>query len=304
MFQIEQFRMAKKKKGTNKTGGNNTIKAMQSAVSDDEGDGGGLVEDEVDTWAREQDEAALAVLKRGSRARKEETGRQEVLAMSGDSDSDLELPTARGLRRQEEGVEEEGDIREWGSRKKHYYGGNTGEDPESELEDSEMEEDRAEEVEVGRLQAQQLASMEEEDFLDTFTLPEVREETRKPQPEVSSLATDLSQLSRKEQAALFQQRAPEFQGVVADFQLRMGEAARLARVVVLEEGGQVPRGPQLEYVRSKLQLLLNYCTNIAAYLMFRAQGVSLTLHPVTGRLVQYRWGGVKVGNADIRCQRG
>ena len=38
--------------------------------------------------------------------RKEEAGQQEVLAMSGDSDSDLELPTARELRRQEKGVEE------------------------------------------------------------------------------------------------------------------------------------------------------------------------------------------------------
>ena len=43
--------------------------------------------------------------------------------------------------------------------------------------------------------------------------------------------------------------------------------------MVLQEAGQVPRGPQVEYVRSKLKLLL-YFTNMAAYLMFRAQGVS------------------------------
>ena len=48
-----------------------------------------------------------------------------------------------------------------------------------------MEEDRVEVVEVGLLQARQLAAMEEEDFLDTFTMPEVREKARKSQPEVS-----------------------------------------------------------------------------------------------------------------------
>ena len=57
--------------------------------------------------------------------------------------------------------------------------------------------------------------------------------------------------------------------------------------MVLQEAGQVPRGPQVEYVRSKLKLLL-YFTNMAAYLMFRAQGVSLTLHPAIGRPVHYR----------------
>ena len=57
--------------------------------------------------------------------------------------------------------------------------------------------------------------------------------------------------------------------------------------MVLQEAGQVPRGPQLGYVRSKLKLLL-YFTNMAAYLMFRAQGVSLTLHPAIGRPVHYR----------------
>ena len=67
-----------------------------------------------------------------------------------------------------------------GNRKKYYYCIYKGKDPESE-----MEEDRVEVVEVGLLQARQLAAMEEEDFLDTFTMPEVREKARKSQPEVS-----------------------------------------------------------------------------------------------------------------------
>ena len=43
--------------------------------------------------------------------------------MSGDSDSHLELPIARRLRRHKKGVEEVkevGEFREWGNRKKYY----------------------------------------------------------------------------------------------------------------------------------------------------------------------------------------
>merc|ERR1711902_241011 len=43
-----------------------------------------------------------------------------------------------------------------------------------------------------------------------------------------------------------------------------------------------------EFIKYKLEILLNYCTNISAYLVFKSKGCSLTLHPVTTRLVQYR----------------
>ena len=207
--------------------------------------------------------------------------KEEVLALSGTDSEDSDG----------EGGEEDEEQAGWGSRKKHYYGGNTGEEMEEDVGESDLEEDRAEEVEASKLQRKQLDDMEEEDFLDTFSLPvgqKVEQEKEKMEDTAPTVTRDLSQLSRKEQLALFRQKAPEFEGVVADFQLKMAEAAKLARVAALAEAGQLPAGPQLDFVRTKLQLLLNYCTNIAAYLMFRAQGESLTLHPVTGRLVQYR----------------
>ena len=82
---------------------------------------------------------------------------------------------------------------------------------------------------------------------------------------------DLSSLSAKERAALFRRQAPEFDGIVLDFQQKMAEALQLSRVVGLEDSGQLPPGPVTEYVRVKFQLLTNYCTNIAAYLMFKAK---------------------------------
>ena len=239
------------------------------------------VYDEVDRWEQEKDAAAMATVAKG-RGRTKKEAREEVLALSGTDSEDEEVGG--------EGEEEEGG---WGSKKKHYYGGNTGEEMEDDVDDSDLEEDRAEEVEASKLQRKQLDDMEEEDFLDTFSLPvsapkATNQEKEKTEDTAPTMARDLSQLSRKEQLALFKQKAPEFEGVVADFQLKMAEAARLARVAALADVGQLPEGPQVDFVKSKLQLLLNYCTNIAAYLMFRAQGESLTLHPVTGRLVQYR----------------
>jgi len=260
-----------------------TIKGMANAVSSDEGEGDGqdMVYDEVDRWEQEKDAAAMAIVGKGRGKGGKKEAREEVLALSGTDSED-------------EGEEREGDEEEkggWGSRKKHYYGGNTGEEMEEDVGESDLEEDRAEEVEASKLQRKQLDDMEEEDFLDTFSLPvgqKVEQEKEKVDDTAPTVTRDLSQLTRKEQLALFKQKAPEFEGVVADFQLKMAEAARLARVAALAETGQLPDGPQMDFVRSKLQLLLNYSTNIAAYLMFRAQGESLTLHPVTGRLVQYR----------------
>jgi len=303
--------MGKKRKGSNRMEGAGLGK-LKDAVSDEDigvmGEEG--VYGEVDMWEREQDKEMLETMRKG-RDRKEGQGSKEVLALSGtDSDSDLELPTIKSLRKKQKdkekivkeaeeedadvsdsdlgsGDDEEEDSRRWGSKKKYYYGGNTGEELEEELDDSEEEEDKIEEQEAAKLQARQLEMMEEEDFLDAFVVK--KSENRDIKVEVKeSLARDLSKLSRKEQVQLFKQQCPEFEGVVADFQLRMGEAVKLARVVALAEGGALPDGPVLDFVKSKLELVLNYCTNILAYLMFKSKGVSLALHPVTGRLVQYR----------------
>jgi len=293
-------KMGKRRKGKNIVEGN-TIKGMVSAVSSDEGeaDGGDMVYDEVDRWERDKDTAVMAVMMKG-RGKRNNYNRKEVFAMSGtDSDSDLELPNIKSLKKKEaeeeiedsdlgSGEEGEEDARKWGSKKKHYYGGNTGEEIESDV-DSEMEEDRAEELEATKLQNQQLARMEEEDFLDTFVVDKTNnEETINKSQATSNLARDLDQLTKKEQAALFKQQSPEFEGIVTDFMTKMEEAVKLARVSVLGKKGEIPAGPQLDYIIDKLQLLLNYCVNIISYIMFKAKGQSLTLHPVTGRLVQYR----------------
>ena len=300
--------MGKRRKGSNKKR-DAAMAGLKDAVSDEET---GLGDDdpvygEVDQWEREEEKSVLSKVKlRGERS--ERRGPEEMFALSGtDSDSDLELPTMKKLRKKakseksqdepeindsdvEDNTEEEYDIRRWGKRKKNYYGGNTGEEMEEGIDESDLEEDRMEEIEAGKLQSRQLEMLEEEDFLDTY----VAKKNDKVAPDdsktvsVDSIIQDFSKMTPKEQKSLFKQQNPEFEGVMSDFRVRMDESIKLSRILTLADQGNIPDGPCLEFVKYKLELLLNYCTNISAYIMFKSKGVSLTLHPVTTRLVQYR----------------
>lgn len=293
--------MGRRKKGSNKRGGS----TLEDAVSDDEtaapGEDG--LYDEVDAWENEQDRELASKVKKAGRKGKQEN--MEMFALSGtDSDSDLELPKLKKKKKKSEAEQEiemkdedflgsdvdednEDNVRAWGSRKKHFYGGNTGEGVVTS--DSEYDEDEAEEKEAEILQERQMGRMQEEDFLDTFILQEnkdTKDEVEKIFEE--TVKRDLSALSQKERSALFRHQAPEFDGIVLDFREKMAEAIQLSKIVSLEDSGQLPVGPATEFVRVKFQLLTNYCTNIAAYLMFKAKGTNLKLHPVTGRLVEYK----------------
>ena len=309
-FFLQILTMGKRRKGSKKRDAG--LAGLKNAVSDDEG--GVVGEDgvlgEVEQWENDEDQRILGNVQLGRR-RKDEGGPKEVFALSGtDSDSDLELPDIKKMRKQkykkkepkqEENVdsdlgsvgdekEEQEDLKRWGRKKKSYYGGNTGQEMEEDLDDSDLEENKMEEIEAAKLQSKQLEMMEEEDFLDTFVPKKIEEKKKKTQKVevVDSVAKDFSKLTTKEQSKLFRQQNPEFDGVVADLHHSLAEAAQLSKVVSLAEAGDLPAGPCLDFVRYKLEILLNYSTNISTYLMFKAKGINLTLHPVTGRLVQYR----------------
>eukprot|EP00088_Acartia_fossae_P001251 TRINITY_DN1046_c0_g1_i4.p1 TRINITY_DN1046_c0_g1~~TRINITY_DN1046_c0_g1_i4.p1 ORF type:complete len:557 (-),score=214.36 TRINITY_DN1046_c0_g1_i4:143-1813(-) len=317
--------MGKRRKGSNKMGGKGD--GLKNAVSDDEGGAGdgprGMDDlyDEVDAWDIEQDaEVSSAMRKVGRGGGAADKGDMEMYALSGtDSDSDLELPKIEKKKKNKKGKSElqtareaaeadiemndedflgsdadEGDqddnIKAWGSKKKHFYGGNTGQQVETS--DSEYSEDEAEEREARLLQERQMDRLQEEDFLDAFGVDigaqKDKESSTKDTAVEESLAPDLSQLNNKQLAKLFKQQSPEFDGIVLDFKMRIAEAAKLARIVQLEDQKLLPKGPVTTYVRTKFQILTNYCTNISAYLMFKSKGTNLKLHPVVGRLVEYK----------------
>jgi len=301
--------MGRKKKGSNKKG----LSTLKDAVSDNEVDGpagSDNIYDEVDAWDNEQT-TRLAGVVQGRQKREDFATHREMFALSGtDSDSDLELPKITRTKKDKKksaaqkqielndedflGSDVEGtgegtdDPRAWGSKKKHFYGGNTGQGIASS--DSEFDEDEAEEKEAEALQQRQLDRMQEEDFLDTFVTKQ--EHSEKEEEELltgeENVKRDLTMLTSKQRAALFRQQAPEFDGIVLDFKQKIAVAVQLSRLVGLEDAGKIPPGPVAEFVRAKFQLLINYCTNIAAYLMFKSKGTNLKLHPVTGRLVEYK----------------
>merc|ERR550519_1731426 len=226
-----------------------------------------------------------------------------MFALSGtDSDSDLELPVIQKKKKKKaEKIEDDiveddddEDTRAWGNKKRQFYGGNQGDVySDSEL-GSDMDEDKAEEREAEILQLKQLSAMDEEDFLDTFATVAQKPKEKKKEAVAEdnaedNIKRDVSSLSRKEQLALFKQTSPEFEGIVVDFQAKMNEATtQLGPIVSLADAGSLPPGPAVDFVRAKLHLILNYCVNILSYLMFKTKGTNLKLHPVTGRLVQYK----------------
>ena len=132
--------------------GNNS--QLQNAVSDDEGgpgDGGDGVYDDVDNWDMQKDKLLLQATTSAAAAGGRRQGgggaaqQREVFALSGtDSDSDFDLPTVKKDKKtkkkvveqedesdggmadsdvEEGGKEGRDEMRAWGSRKKHFYGG-------------------------------------------------------------------------------------------------------------------------------------------------------------------------------------
>ena len=92
--------MGKRRKGSNKRDGG--LAGLKNAVSDDEG--GVVGEDgvlgEVEQWENDEDQRILGNVQLGRR-RKDDGGAKEVFALSGtDSDSDLELPDIKKMRKQ------------------------------------------------------------------------------------------------------------------------------------------------------------------------------------------------------------
>lgn len=271
--------------------------------------------DKVDNWEKDQERDVMAMMKKGRK--KPDKGIKEMYALSGtDSDSDLELPKIKKNKKKESqarreaaeeiqmndedflgsDIEDDGKnpdkIGAFGSKRQHFYGGNTGFHMGDGSSDSEYSEGVEEEKEARLIQARQMDRLQEEDFLGAFGV-DITADEKKPEDTANtvveeSIAPDISQLNPKQLAKLFKQQSPEFDGIVLDFKQRIEEAAKLAKIIQFADQGLLPKGPVTKFVRTKFQILTNYCTNISAYLMFKAKGTNLKLHPVVGRLVEYK----------------
>lgn len=61
----------------------------------------------------------------------------------------------------------------------------------------------------------------------------------------------------------------------------------LAPFLKLVENGTCPDCDAVALVKTKYHILLNYCVNVSFFLMLKAKGLPVKMHPVTKRLIQY-----------------
>lgn len=253
----------------------------------------GLEHDEKDSYEDAQDREMMSKLQaiQGRNKRHDVSGGiEEMYALSGDSDSeeDDDQEVGEFIETQEEEADDD-DVRAWGKRKKHFYGGNPNDTRREDLGDDELDEAEAEEAESKLLQKKQLENLDDEDFFDVFAAPssEVAPSDHKVE---DSVEFDLALLSKKERVSLFHREAPEFRGLLDDFELKMTEVIeKLQPVLTLASEEKISQsGAAMEYIQTKFKLVLTYCVNILAYVMMKTKKVDLKVHPLSKRLVQYK----------------
>ncbi|KAM9361157.1 something about silencing protein 10 [Symphorus nematophorus] len=217
---------------------------------------------------------------------------EEVMALD-DSESEDE--------EEEEGTDMESDLDEkkeedlpdemaWGKKKKMFYDTDyvtTKGKSQEELEAEEQEE----EEEAKKIQKRLAANLSEEDydlnFFQEFAVEE-KDETKTVEKE-ERIVKDLKQMSQKEKMKLLKKESPELLELIQDFKAKLTELKdELQPLVQMVNDGTIPPGKGADYLRTKHQLYLNYCTNISFYMVLKAKRIPAHNHPVIERLLTYR----------------
>ncbi|XP_031827034.1 UTP3 small subunit processome component Sas10 [Nomia melanderi] len=190
-----------------------------------------------------------------------------------------------------EGLQEDFDLpneKAWGKKKKAYYSTDYV-DPDyattsqKDLADAEMEEEEAKNIQK-RLAEQ----LDDADFgLDFIQTTKAKNEEIQENAE-QFVKTDLSKLSKRQKQAIMEKESPEFIALVNDYKDRMTEVRDvLAPFLKLAKSNILNNCPAVSFVKTKYDVLLNYCINISFYLMLKAKRLPVTSHPVIKRLAQY-----------------
>ena len=107
--------------------------------------------------------------------------------------------------------------------------------------------------------------------------------------QVEKVERDLSGLSEEERLAILENDSPELLVLLGDFTRYIKEVrAQLLPVRERVKSGSLPTASGVSYLEVKLQLLLSYCTNVAFYLLLKAEGRAVKNHPVIEQLVELR----------------
>ncbi|KAJ1060953.1 PREDICTED: something about silencing protein 10 [Capra hircus] len=177
----------------------------------------------------------------------------------------------------------------WGQRKKLYYDTDYGSKSRGRQSQQEVEEEeREEEAEAQLIQRRLAQALQEDDFGVSWV-----EAFAKPVPQVNEAETrvvkDLAKVSVKEKLKMLRKESPELLELIDDLKVKLTEMKdELEPLLQLVEQKIIPRGKGSQYLRTKYNLYLNYCSNISFYLILKARRVPVHGHPVIERLVTYR----------------
>ncbi|XP_064162070.1 something about silencing protein 10 [Anguilla rostrata] len=190
----------------------------------------------------------------------------------------------------------------WGHRKKMFYDSDYVAAKGKSQEEVEAE-DEEEEEEAKNIQRRLVGNLSEEDYdlhlLQAFA--EVPEEAGKPSQKEEKIVKDLEKMSHKEKLKLLKKESPELLELIQDFKAKLAELRdEVQPLLEMVSDGRIPEGKGADYLRTKQQLYLNYCTNISFYLVLKAKRVAAQSHPVIERLVSYRNLINDLGEVDAR----
>ncbi|XP_058523218.1 something about silencing protein 10 [Ochotona princeps] len=255
-------------------------------------------QDEVDDFHEARSRTALA--KGGNEAdsgdEESEEEEEEVLALDveeddeeGESSGEEEEDDDGGSSVQSEAEASVDPTLSWGQRKKLYYDTDYGTKARGRRSQQEVEEEEREEEEEAQVIQRRLAqALQEDDFGVSWV-----EAFAKPVPHKEEAATrvtkDLAKVSVKEKLKMLRKEAPELLELIEDLKVKLTEVKdELEPLLQLVDQGTIPSGKGSQYLRTKYNLYLNYCSNISFYLMLKARRVPAHGHPVIERLATYR----------------
>ena len=198
----------------------------------------------------------------------------------------------------------------WGGKRGDLYGGHAADAADEEDDDDLEEEERAEQLEAAealRLQRAHASKLRAEDFgeidaADDMPAASAGRGNKKLDDELAELpyalrgstgfeavARDLSGLSEAALARAVEADAPELLHLLGDFKETLREArTRVAPLLQAAKARQLPPEGGVQLLQVKLQLMLSYATNIAFYLLLKAQGRAVREHPVIDALLKHR----------------
>ncbi|KAM7402299.1 hypothetical protein PAMP_017547 [Pampus punctatissimus] len=236
---------------------------------------------------------------------------EEVMALD-DSESEEE-EEENEEEEEEEGTDMESDLEgqkdeelpnemAWGTKKKMFYDSDYVTAKGKTQEELEAEEEEEEE-EAKNIQKRLAENLSEEDydlnFFQEFAVEEKDE--KKTAKKQERIVKDLKQMSQKEKMKLLKKESPELLELIQDFKAKLAEMKNeLQPLIQMVKDGKIPPGKGADYLKTKQQLYLNYCTNISFYLVLKAKRIPAHNHPVIERLLTYRNLINELGAVDAR----